>query len=147
MEEIMKIVIKALNHSSAQAFLVFAGIFTVLIVFVDNPQNQILLMKLAFFTLFYAVAIHIITTIRRHEDWGRHAVDSSFKRGILFAVIFLLYTVTWIIGLWNIFLNENLSRLSLKLSATAIILSVIWLVIMFCCFYKDEKDCIKASKK
>jgi len=147
MEEAIKTVNKALDHSFAQAFLIFAGIFTVSIVFVDNPQNQMLLMKLALFTLFYAVIMHFITTIRKHPDWGRHAVGSGFKRGILFTVIFLLYTAAWITGLWNILLNENPSSISLILSAAAIILTAIWLVIMFCCFWKDKRDCIKESKE
>lgn len=147
MEEVIKIANKALDHSFAQAFLVFAGIFTVLVSFVDNPQNQVHLMKLALFTLFYAVVIHAITTIKRHETLGRHAVGSNLGRAILFTTIFLLYTTAWVTGSWNILLNENLLFLSLTLLITATILTTIWLFIMFYYFCKEKRDCIKGLKE
>lgn len=147
MEAAIKTVNKALDHSFAQAFLVFAGIFTVSVSLVDNPQNQVHLIKLALFTLFYAVVIHAITAIKRHETLGRHAVGNNLGRVVLFTAISLLYTAAWVTGSWGILLNEKLSPLSLILLVTGIILTTIWFFIIFYYFWKDKESCIKSSRK
>lgn len=96
MERLIEIVKKGLDHSIAQAFLIFSAIFVVLATI--QAPNYI---SLALFTLFYAFINFKIESLRKHESLGVYAMG---KRGqiITFTLILIFLLIWWITGAWAI---------------------------------------------
>lgn len=86
-----------LEHSIAQAFLIFSG--ALVIVSVWSAEQYVLV---SFFTLFYALIAHSLTALRKHESLGEYFVGSSKSKTILFTISYILYFVWWTTGTWTL---------------------------------------------
>ena len=62
LNQISELANKALAHSIAQVFLIFAGVLVIVSVW-KFDGGDLILIKIGFFTLFYAYIIHFITFV------------------------------------------------------------------------------------
>lgn len=127
-----------LEHSTAQALLVFSG--ALVIISVWTAQNYV---PLSFFTLFYALITHALTVLRRHESLGKYLVGNDKWQVILFTLSYILFFAWWSTGIWAL-LNAtavvnlyNLIVISFStLSLWAFSLAAILCLILFARFFK-----------
>lgn len=107
-DKVVEIIKFGLQHSTAQAFLIFSGFLVVVSMLWAKEYINIV-----FFTLFYALIVHYLTALRRHESLGRYAVGSDHKQGIRFTVIYISYFIWWVIGVGIILLSTSNSVIKL----------------------------------
>jgi len=144
------------KHSVAQAFLIFSGI---LVLFSLSKESKFIFVS--FFTLFYALIAHYLTSLRRHESLGQYAVGANKYQIILFTLTYIAFFVWWATGVWSLLSDSSSARdcLAAKVSfnmacvsggaliAGSLFMSV-WILGFFCrlpkakgCTYRVRRCC------
>lgn len=154
-DKIVEIIKLGLQHSTAQAFLIFSGVLV--LISLSKPKELILV---SFWTLFYAMIAHYLTSLRKHESLGRYAVGSDHQQSIRFTTIYISYFVWWATGVgvillglsrfangWiefflsvNINLQYLLSFIGTGIFIAPFIMTMVWLFRMFNNKKKVEKN-------
>lgn len=145
-DEIIKIINVGLQHSIAQAFLIFSGLLVVISMLWAKEYIGIV-----FFTLFYALIAHYLTALRRHESLGQYAVGKHKEQIILFILLNIFLFVWWSTGTWAMLFNLgpikfcsppslDLPCVSSYAITVALILLAIWTSIFFYKIFRGDQQ-------
>lgn len=159
-DKIIEIIKLGLRHSIAQAFLIFSGFLVVISMLWAKEYINVV-----FFTLFYALIVHYLTALRRHESLGKYAVGNDKLQILLFTLIYIFLFAWWAIGVWSMLFNLGpikwcypisiaLPCVSFYAFALGLILMIVWLVRFFCKMFcekpqqemREEKDTYKVNR-
>ena len=143
-DKTIEVVKKALDHSIAQAFLVFSGILVV----VSITEERYIFVS--FLTLFYALLNFKIEALRKHESLGEYAVGKDRLQIILFTLTLITLFIWWATGVWSLLYNLSWQKwydlitpswpmVSSYFLIVSIILMVVWLGCMFSKLPKELK--------
>lgn len=138
MEKTVDIIKSTLKHSVAQTFLVFSGVLV--IVSIWSTENNVLV---SFFTLFYALITHSLTSLRKHESLGESFVGDDKGQVIWLTVSYALYFLWWSTGVWAMLSNGStldLPYISISLanlSLYALLVGLATTGVLFFRFFKN----------
>ena len=145
-DKVIEIIKVGLQHSIAQAFLIFSGLLVVISMLWMREYIGI-----TFFTLFYALIAHYLTALRRHESLGEYAVGKNRGQIILFTLVNIFLFVWWSTGIWSMLFNfgtikfcsplsPDLPCVSFYAMTITLVLLAIWIGIFFYKIFSKEKN-------
>lgn len=137
MEKTVDIIKSTLKHSVTQTFLVFSGVLVIISIW--STENNVLV---SFFTLFYALITHSLTSLRKHESLGESFVGGDKGQVILLTISYALYFLWWSTGVWAMLSNGStldLPYISISLanlSLYALLVGLATTAVLFLRFFK-----------
>lgn len=131
---------EGLKHSSAQGLLIFSGILVIFSIWSHSPPS---IVATSFFTLFYAIIVHSLTSLRKHESLGKYFVGDSKIQTLWFTVSYFMFLAWWSVGAWALLsrpigLNKICNKFDAVVSGVPLLLlflALFFTLLLFCGFF------------